>query len=176
MGFVGVRTVDPEAVARRVQTELLAATQLHCSMGIGDNEVRPKIWHGRAGRHRAADDLAAMRIDVAPSDRLPRPPARAAIADADGRLEAALTLARNRFVLVKPDRYVAAVMRPEDFPPWRGGSPTRRRTHEPHQRLRQATAPGACAGGLPSPPAGPERVKWQVHSVPGGTSAVETCG
>jgi len=76
VGFVGVRTVDPEAVARRVQSELLAATQLHCSMGIGDNEVRAKIWHGRAGRHRAADALAATRIDVALSDRLPRPAAR----------------------------------------------------------------------------------------------------
>jgi hypothetical protein len=37
-----------------------------------------------------------------------------------------------------------------------------------HQKL--------APGGLPSRLAGPERVKWQVHSVPGGTSAVETCG
>jgi 3-(3-hydroxy-phenyl)propionate hydroxylase len=50
------------------------------------------------------------RIDVVLGDRLPRPAAgRRAIADADGRLEAALLGARGRFVLVKPDRYVAAV-------------------------------------------------------------------
>ena len=40
--FVGVRTGDPEAVARRVQAEVLAATRLHCSIGIGDNKVRAK--------------------------------------------------------------------------------------------------------------------------------------
>ncbi|MEU6754308.1 hypothetical protein ABZ914_49470, partial [Spirillospora sp. NPDC046719] len=34
---------------------------------------------------------------------------RQAIADADGRLQSALAAARGRFVLVKPDRYVAAV-------------------------------------------------------------------
>ncbi len=40
--FVGVHTGDPEAFARRVQTEVLAGTRLHCSIGIGDNKVRAK--------------------------------------------------------------------------------------------------------------------------------------
>lgn len=40
--FVGVRTGDPEALAHRVQTEVLAATRLHCSVGIGDNKIRAK--------------------------------------------------------------------------------------------------------------------------------------
>lgn len=40
--FVGVRTGDPEAFAHRVQTEVLAATRLHCSVGIGDNKIRAK--------------------------------------------------------------------------------------------------------------------------------------
>jgi DNA polymerase-4 len=44
--FVGVRTGDPEAFARRVQSEVLAATRLHCSVGIGDNKVRAKIATG----------------------------------------------------------------------------------------------------------------------------------
>jgi 3-(3-hydroxy-phenyl)propionate hydroxylase len=41
---------------------------------------------------------------------------RQAIADADGRLEAALAGARGRFVLVKPDRYIAAVFAAHDHP------------------------------------------------------------
>ncbi|GAA2130609.1 bifunctional 3-(3-hydroxy-phenyl)propionate/3-hydroxycinnamic acid hydroxylase [Actinomadura napierensis] len=53
------------------------------------------------------------RIDVVMDDRLPRAEdGRQAIADADGALQRALHTARNRFVLVKPDRYVAAVMDP----------------------------------------------------------------
>ena len=41
--FVGVETDDPEAFARLIQAEVLAATSLHCSVGIGDTKVRAKI-------------------------------------------------------------------------------------------------------------------------------------
>jgi DNA polymerase-4 len=41
--FLGVETDDPEAFARRVQATVLAATGLHCSVGIGDNKLRAKI-------------------------------------------------------------------------------------------------------------------------------------
>lgn len=41
--FLGVTTDDPEGVARRAQAAVLAATELHCSVGIGDNKVRAKI-------------------------------------------------------------------------------------------------------------------------------------
>jgi DNA polymerase-4 len=41
--FVGIETDDPEAVAHSIQAEVLAATQLHCSVGIGDTKVRAKI-------------------------------------------------------------------------------------------------------------------------------------
>ena len=41
--FLGVATDDPEAVARRAQAAVLEATDLHCSVGIGDNKVRAKI-------------------------------------------------------------------------------------------------------------------------------------
>lgn len=41
--FLGVDTDDPEDVARRAQDAVLAATGLHCSVGIGDNKVRAKI-------------------------------------------------------------------------------------------------------------------------------------
>jgi DNA polymerase-4 len=41
--FLGVTTDDPEGFARRAQAAVLEATDLHCSVGIGDNKVRAKI-------------------------------------------------------------------------------------------------------------------------------------
>ena len=41
--FVGIETDDPQAFARHIQAEVLAATSLHCSVGIGDTKVRAKI-------------------------------------------------------------------------------------------------------------------------------------
>ncbi|MFF0817848.1 DNA polymerase IV [Rhodococcus sp. NPDC003318] len=41
--FLAVHTPDPEAFAREVQDAVLAATSLHCSVGIGDNTLRAKI-------------------------------------------------------------------------------------------------------------------------------------
>ncbi|MDH2413722.1 DNA polymerase IV [Nocardioides sp. CER19] len=41
--FVGVETDDPLEVARRIQADVLAATGLHCSVGIGDTTTRAKI-------------------------------------------------------------------------------------------------------------------------------------
>ena len=41
--FVGVETDDPEGLARRIQAEVLAATGLHCSVGIGDTTTRAKV-------------------------------------------------------------------------------------------------------------------------------------
>jgi DNA polymerase-4 len=46
--FLGAATEDPEELARRVQHAVLAATRLHCSVGIGDNKVRAKIATGFA--------------------------------------------------------------------------------------------------------------------------------
>lgn len=46
-GFVGGRDddpiADPHALAREIQTVVLASTDLHCSVGIGDNRVRAKM-------------------------------------------------------------------------------------------------------------------------------------
>lgn len=44
--FLGCDADHPEAVARRVQEAVLAATELHCSVGIGDNKIRAKIATG----------------------------------------------------------------------------------------------------------------------------------
>ena len=41
--FLGVETDDPEALAKRVQREVLDATGLHASVGIGDNKLQAKI-------------------------------------------------------------------------------------------------------------------------------------
>jgi len=41
--FVGVHADEPEPVARRIQADVLAATDLHCTVGIGDTKVRAKI-------------------------------------------------------------------------------------------------------------------------------------
>jgi len=40
--FVGMTTDDPEAEARALQSDVLARTHLHCSIGIGDTLVRAK--------------------------------------------------------------------------------------------------------------------------------------
>jgi DNA polymerase-4 len=41
--FVGVDSDHPETTARALQTAVLDATRLHCSIGIGDTKVRAKI-------------------------------------------------------------------------------------------------------------------------------------
>lgn len=41
--FVGIDTDDPEAWAAELQADVLAATALHCTVGIGDNMLRAKI-------------------------------------------------------------------------------------------------------------------------------------
>ncbi|WP_114907023.1 DNA polymerase IV [Ornithinimicrobium murale] len=41
--FVGLDSEDPQAAAHAIQDAVLAATRLHCSVGIGDTKVRAKI-------------------------------------------------------------------------------------------------------------------------------------
>ena len=41
--FVGMESDDPETAARALQAAVLEATDLHCSIGIGDTKVRAKI-------------------------------------------------------------------------------------------------------------------------------------
>ncbi len=57
--FLGAVTDDPEGLARRAQEAVLAATRLHCSVGIGDNKVTAKIATGfgkPAGVFRLTDE------------------------------------------------------------------------------------------------------------------------
>jgi len=41
--FVAAETGDPEAVARRIQQHIKTATQLDCSVGIGENRIQAKL-------------------------------------------------------------------------------------------------------------------------------------
>ena len=44
--FLGVETSDPESFARDVRGRVLAATELSCSVGIGDNKLQAKLATG----------------------------------------------------------------------------------------------------------------------------------
>jgi nucleotidyltransferase/DNA polymerase involved in DNA repair len=46
--YVAAETDDPEAVARRIQHHIKAATQLECSVGIGENRIQAKMASGFA--------------------------------------------------------------------------------------------------------------------------------
>lgn len=41
--FLGVDTLDPESFAATVQRTVFDASELHCSVGVGDNKLRAKI-------------------------------------------------------------------------------------------------------------------------------------
>lgn len=56
--FVGVTTDDPEGYARGIQAAVLARTDLHCSVGIGDTLVRAKVATG-FGKPRGVFRLTA---------------------------------------------------------------------------------------------------------------------
>ena len=44
--FLAAETADPEALARQIQERVLAATQLACSVGIGENRLQAKLATG----------------------------------------------------------------------------------------------------------------------------------
>lgn len=103
---------------------------------VGAPLPQPRVLHGPDHRVTRLDDVlgpgwsllgidvpddawpgtglpATTRVDVALDDRAPRRrPGRAGIADADGRLQQLCAGLAGQFVLVRPDRLVAAV-----FPP-----------------------------------------------------------
>lgn len=75
-------------------------------------DVTPDGW----AKARDAFDgvLPYAAVDVVLGDRLPQPTsAYQSVADVDGALDAAVSPAKGSFLLVKPDRYVAAVFAPE---------------------------------------------------------------
>ncbi|MEU5269047.1 bifunctional 3-(3-hydroxy-phenyl)propionate/3-hydroxycinnamic acid hydroxylase [Streptomyces hygroscopicus] len=106
------RVLVPPSLRPRLLDEVLGPS--FALLGV---EVPDAAWQRFDSPDWPEDILGIKRIDILLDDRLP-PAAgtREAVADADGRLEQALAPARQRFVLVKPDRYIAAVMGPDDIP------------------------------------------------------------
>lgn len=106
------RVLVPPSLRPRLLDEVLGGS--FALLGV---DVPDAAWRRFDGAHWPDDAVDIKRIDVLLGDRLPPAAgAREAVADADGHLEEALAAARNRFVLVKPDRYIAAVMGPGDIP------------------------------------------------------------
>ncbi|MFI1166926.1 bifunctional 3-(3-hydroxy-phenyl)propionate/3-hydroxycinnamic acid hydroxylase [Streptomyces sp. NPDC020801] len=115
---------DPMVGAQLPQPRVLVAPSLRpelLDVVLGDGlallgiDVDAAAWQ-RLTAHRAWQDLPnpIRMVDVALGDRMPRPETgRQAVADADGQLEAATGGMRGRFVLVKPDRYIAAAFLPD---------------------------------------------------------------
>ena len=68
--FVGVRSADPEAFAQMLQQQVLAATGLWCSVGIGDTTLRAKIATG-FGKPRGMFRLTAANWNEVMGDRPP---------------------------------------------------------------------------------------------------------
>ncbi len=66
--FLGVEADDPQEVAEAVQREVLAATGLHCSVGIGDNKLQAKIATG-FGKPRGIGRLTSDRWSEVMGDR-----------------------------------------------------------------------------------------------------------
>ena len=71
--FLGVDTDDPEAFAREIQQAVLAATELSCSVGIGDNKIRAKLatdFGKPAGMFRLTRDNWVAVMAGRPTDAL----------------------------------------------------------------------------------------------------------
>jgi nucleotidyltransferase/DNA polymerase involved in DNA repair len=71
--FLGVQSDDPEGFARDIQERVLAATQLHCSVGIGENKLQAKIATGfgkPAGMFRLTSANWSAVLGARPPDAL----------------------------------------------------------------------------------------------------------
>jgi nucleotidyltransferase/DNA polymerase involved in DNA repair len=68
--FVGVESADPEGFARGLAADVKAATELDCSVGIGDNKLQAKIATGFGKPAGVSRLTAATWFDVL-GDRLP---------------------------------------------------------------------------------------------------------
>jgi DNA polymerase-4 len=71
--FLGVETSDPEAFARSLQSNVLAATRLSCSVGIGENKLQAKIATGfgkPAGMFRLTSENWFAVLGASPTDAL----------------------------------------------------------------------------------------------------------
>jgi 3-(3-hydroxy-phenyl)propionate hydroxylase len=114
--IVGTLLPQPQVLTTPdLRPQLLDAVLGESFALLGVN-VPAAAWTGLEFGGLVHEDGPVRALDVVLDDRLPRPaPGRRAIADADGNLQAALNAARGRFVLVKPDRYIAAAVTPRNL-------------------------------------------------------------
>jgi len=71
--FLAVETEDPESFARLIQQQVKAATELDCSVGIGQNKLQAKIATGfgkPAGVFRITNDTWLATLGDKPTDAL----------------------------------------------------------------------------------------------------------
>lgn len=71
--FVAAETDDPEATARDIQQRVLARTQLHCTVGIGQTRLQAKMATGLgkpAGVYRITHDTWFSHFGAGPPDAI----------------------------------------------------------------------------------------------------------
>jgi len=95
--FLGAHTDDPEALAEDIRAGVLDATELSCSVGIGDNKLRAKLATGfakPAGIYRLTRDNWVAVMAGKPTDALWGIGHRTAVKLADEGLHTVADLAR----------------------------------------------------------------------------------
>ncbi len=110
---VGTQLEQPRAFDVGAYRQVLLDEVLGTGWSLLGVDVTPDAWAGcdlpAFGR------LSPRRVDVGLDDRAPVPGAgRQAINDLDGRVQEQFAPARGRFLLVRPDRVVAAEFLPAD--------------------------------------------------------------
>lgn len=97
-----------------VLTDDLRTVRLDDVLGAGLTllgvDLEPTAWSA------IPEGWPLHRLDVTLGDLLPTASERRSIGDIGGALERSLDTARGKFVLVRPDRYVAAVLSPGEVP------------------------------------------------------------
>jgi 3-(3-hydroxy-phenyl)propionate hydroxylase len=138
---VGTAIEQPRVFAVREHRIALLDEILGRGWSLLGVELGPEDWS--ATREPALEALVDVQVDVGLDDRTPQSADdRVAVTDIDGALQRAFAPLRGRFVLVRPDRLVAACFAPGDaadvaraLQPWLPGSAP------PHRRPLDAAAP-----------------------------------
>lgn len=108
--LVGLPLPQPQVLHGRAHQ----LTRLDEVLGNGWSTLGVDVTEAQWAEAAATGLVTGVEVDVVLDDRAARDgTARVAIADADGRLDALVADLRGRFVLVRPDRVVAATFLPD---------------------------------------------------------------
>jgi 3-(3-hydroxy-phenyl)propionate hydroxylase len=146
-GLIGRALPQPQVLAGSSHQ----LTRLDDVLGPDFAVLGVDVGHGDWVRWNRSAELAerTRRVDVMLDDRAAREAdGRHSIADADGALQRIFSAARGHFVLVRPDRIVAAAVTPDQLAQLWG------RFGEFTSARSQPTAGPAAASGIPGTPAG----------------------